>query len=159
MRRWLAGFALLLALLALLALLPALAPAAAATAEAPLQFRDGAEETRFRALASELRCVMCQNQSLADSDAPIAHDLRRQVLEMMREGRSDAQIKQYLVARYSEFVLYEPGLRPATAVLWFGPLLLVLAGAGVVVAIVRRRARALPQAAAVPAADESDQEW
>ena len=153
MRRWLAIAALLMALL------PGLAVAAAPVPGAPIEFRDGAEEARFRALSAELRCVMCQNQSLADSDAPIAHDLRRQVLDLMREGRSDAQIKAYLVERYSEFVLYEPGLRPATLALWFGPLLLLLAGGVVIAAIVRRRARALPAADATARSPESDQEW
>jgi cytochrome c-type biogenesis protein CcmH len=135
----------------------------------PFEFRDAAEEARFRALAAELRCVMCQNQSLADSDAPIAHDLRRQVLALMREGRSDAQVKAYLVERYSEFVLYSPPVRPITWGLWFGPLLFVLAGGAVVAGIVRRRARALPAppadvagSASATAANpdpDSDQEW
>jgi cytochrome c-type biogenesis protein CcmH len=148
----------------------ALALALASTAHAagpvgdatPVEFRDPAEEARFRALAAELRCVMCQNQSLADSDAPIAHDLRRQVLELMREGRSDAQVKAYLVERYSEFVLYEPPVRPATWGLWFGPLAFLLAGGLVVAAVVRRRARGLPTApadVAGSASSDSDQEW
>src|SRR3546814_7803940 len=75
---------------------------AQASDPAPLQFTDRAEEKRFHALVSELRCVMCQNQSLADSNAQIAHDLRREVLNLMREGRSDAEVKQFLVARYGE---------------------------------------------------------
>jgi cytochrome c-type biogenesis protein CcmH len=127
----------------------------------PIEFRDAAEEARFRALSAQLRCVMCQNQSLADSDAPIAHDLRQQVLALMREGRSDAQIKAYLVERYSEFVLYSPPVKPATWGLWFGPLLVLLAGAAVIIAIVRRRARALPTAPAdtASAKTEDDQEW
>ena len=66
----------------------------------PLQFRDAAEETRFHQLTSELRCVMCQNQSLADSNAQIAHDLRREVLDLMNQGKSDAEIKRFLVERY-----------------------------------------------------------
>lgn len=139
----------------MLALLPALA-----LGEAPIEFRNGTEEARFRALAAELRCVMCQNQSLADSDAPIAQDLRRQVLAQMRAGRSDDDIKQYLVARYSEFVLYEPGLRPATFALWFGPLLVLLAGGALVASIVRRRGRGLPPPATpTDHSPESDQEW
>src|SRR3546814_5476846 len=76
----------------------------------PLAFRDAAEEARFRELTAELRCPMCQNQSLADSSAPIAKDLRREVFELMREGKSDEQIKAFLVARYTEFVLYKPPL-------------------------------------------------
>lgn len=121
----------------------------------PLVFRDTAEEARFRALAGQLRCVMCQNQSLADSNALIAQDLRREVLSLIREGRSDEQIKQYLVARYTEFVLYQPRVGPATWLLWFGPGLLLLGGAVAVVLIVRKHGRGAP-----PSAPENDsQEW
>ncbi|MEP6633274.1 MAG: cytochrome c-type biogenesis protein CcmH, partial [Luteimonas sp.] len=74
----------------------------------PPRFANTQEETRFHALVSELRCVMCQNQSLADSNAQIAHDLRHEVLALMREGKSDGEIEQFLVARYGEFVLYKP---------------------------------------------------
>lgn len=129
--------------------------AGAAAALEPVAYHDAAEEARFRALAQELRCVMCQNQSLADSNAPIAQDLRKQILVLMRQGQDDAQIKDYLVQRYSEFVLYRPPLEPATWPLWFGPLAVLLIGAGVVAAIVRRQARRAP--AAPPA--EDDQEW
>ena len=129
---------LLLALLLCLASLPASVPAFAQANQqadaAPLQFRDAAEETRFHALASELRCVMCQNQSLADSNALIALQLRREVLDLMREGRSDAEVKDYLVQRYGEFVLYQPKLEASTWLLWLGPLVLLLVGAGVVIA-------------------------
>ena len=121
----------------------------------PLHFRDRAEEARFRALAEQLRCVMCQNQSLADSNALIAQDLRREILGLMRDGRSDEQIKDYLVARYTEFVLYQPRVAPATWLLWFGPGLLLLAGAAVVIVIVRKHGRGAP-----PTAPETDsQEW
>lgn len=126
-----------------------------AAAMEPLQFRNAAEETRFRALAAELRCVMCQNQSLADSNAPIAHDLRTEVLRLMREGRNDAQVKDYLVERYSEFVLYRPPVRATTWALWFGPALVLLLGAGLVFMAVRRRAKRTP--AAPP--PEDTQEW
>ena len=147
---------LLLALLLCLASLPASLPAFAQANQqadaAPLQFRDAAEETRFHALASELRCVMCQNQSLADSNALIALQLRREVLDLMREGRSDGEIKDHLVQRYGEFVLYQPKVEASTWLLWLGPALLLLAGAGVVTAIVRKRK---PQA--MPADD--GQEW
>ena len=118
----------------------------------PLQFRDAAEETRFHALASELRCVMCQNQSLADSNAKIAGDLRGEILQLMRHGQSDAQIEQFLVARYGEFVLYKPRIEGRTWLLWFGPALVLLAGGALVAGIVRRRSRA-----AVP--DDQSQEW
>lgn len=138
------------------ALLAALLFALSALAAAQvIEFRDPAEEARFRALAAELRCVMCQNQSLADSNAPIAHDLRLEVLRLMRDGKSDAQIKQYLVARYTDFVLYRPQVTPTTWLLWFGPALGILVGAGVIVGIVRRKAR---QAPAAPPSNDS-QEW
>ena len=111
-----------------------------ASATEPTDYRSAAEETRFRALATSLRCVMCQNESLADSSAPIAHDLRREILELMRAGKRDAQIRDYLVARYGEFVLYAPRVEPTTWLLWFGPPLLLLIGLGTVIVIVRRRA-------------------
>lgn len=141
---------LLLAMLLWLASLPAFAQANQQADAAPLQFRDAAEETRFHALAGELRCVMCQNQSLADSNALIALQLRREVLDLMRQGRSDAQIKDYLVQRYGEFVLYKPRMEGSTWLLWMGPVLVLLAGA--VLAIVRRRKPA-------SIAGDDGQEW
>jgi cytochrome c-type biogenesis protein CcmH len=113
----------------------------------PLQFHDRVEETRFHGLVAELRCVMCQNQSLADSNAQIAHDLRREVLTLMREGKDDAQIKEFLVARYGEFVLYRPRVESSTWLLWFGPIALLLAGGALVAVIVRRRSGRAPVAA------------
>ncbi|GAB2492992.1 cytochrome c-type biogenesis protein [Arenimonas alkanexedens] len=127
----------------------------AAAAMAPIEFRDATEEARFRALSAELRCVMCQNQSLADSNAQIAEDLRRQVLDLMREGKTDDEIKDYLVARYSDFVLYNPPVKPTTWLLWFGPGLILLGGAAVLVVVVRRRAASAP--AVAPPNDS--QEW
>jgi len=121
----------------------------------PIQFRDSAEEKRFRALTEELRCVMCQNQSLADSNAPIAQDLRQEVLRMMREGKSNEQIKQFLVARYSDFVLYKPQVKPMTWLLWFGPGLLLVGGIIAIAVIVRNHGRNAP---ASPPANDS-QEW
>ena len=119
----------------------------------PIDYQSPAEEQRFKALAAELRCVMCQNQSIADSNAPIAHDLRREVLALMREGRSDDEIKQYLVERYTDFVLYEPPMRGGNWLLWVGPFLILLAGGVAVVRIIRRK----QPAAAAPAAD--NEEW
>ena len=133
---------------------PAFAQANQQADAAPLQFQDAAEEARFHALTLQLRCVMCQNQSLADSNALIALQLRREVLELMRKGMSDAQIKDYLVQRYGEFVLYKPKLEGGTLLLWIGPAVVLLAGAGVVSAIVRRR-----KPAAKPAAGDDEQEW
>lgn len=133
-----------------------LALAGTALALDPFEFKDAEEEARFRALSHELRCVMCQNQSLADSNAQIAGDLRRQVLELIRQGKSDQEVKDFLVERYSEFVLYKPPVTPATWLLWFGPLVILLGGGVVVFFAIRRRARALPP---VPPPDEKDQEW
>ncbi len=121
----------------------------------PLAFRDAAEEARFHDLAAQLRCVQCQNQSLADSNAQIAQDLRREVLQLMQQGLDDAQIKQFLVARYGEFVLYQPPLQPGTWLLWGGPLLLLAAGGVVVLGIVRRHGRNVAPAPAGNA-DEGD---
>ena len=124
-----------------------------AAALEPVDYRSQAEEQRFKALTAELRCVMCQNQSIADSNAPIAHDLRREVLALMREGRSDDEIKQYLVERYTDFVLYEPPMHGGNWLLWVGPFLILLAGGVAVVRIIRRK----QPAAAAPAAD--NEEW
>ena len=146
----------LLVLLAAMAWLPAPASAQAVRAVQPLEFQDRAEERRFHDLTSELRCVMCQNQSLADSDAPIAHDLRREVFNLMREGRSDAEIKTFLVERYGEFVLYRPPFSGANLLLWLAPAGVLLAGAVVLVIVVRRRAAG--NRAALDPVDEG-QEW
>ena len=131
---------------------------AVVNATEPTDYRSAAEETRFRALATSLRCVMCQNETLADSSAPIAHDLRREILELMRTGKSDAQIRDYLVARYGEFVLYAPRVEPTTWLLWFGPLLLLLIGLGTVIVIVRRRA-AKTDARMHDSAIERSEDW
>lgn len=141
-------------LLALALLLPGAVLAQAANITPPPEFTDRAEAERFHALTEELRCVKCQNQSLADSHAAIAQDLRNEVLELMRKGMDDEEIKHYLVARYGEFVLYRPKVEPMTWLLWFGPALLLVAGGFVVARIVRRRAGTQP---ALPADDE--QEW
>lgn len=98
-------------------------------------------DLRYRGLIDELRCVKCQNQSLADSNAPVAQDLRRIVREQLLAGANDEQIKQYLTDRYGEFVLYEPRLRRSTWLLWFGPLMFVLFGAAVVARLIARQDR------------------
>ena len=156
-RRWhFVLLALVLALAAQVAIARQDEPPSRPIADArPLQFRDRVEEDRFRALTEQLRCVMCQNQSLADSNALIAQDLRREVLGLMHAGKSDEEIKQFLVARYTDFVLYQPRVAPTTWLLWFGPLLLLAGGALALVGIVRKHGRGAP-----PAAPENDsQEW
>ena len=134
------------ALLALLLCLawPQATRAQVAVDASPLRFETESEERRFHRLVAELRCVMCQNQSLADSNAQIAHDLRREVLTLMRQGLDDAAIKAHLVARYGEFVLYRPQVGPATWLLWFGPLLLLGAGGLVIWRVVASRRQAAP---------------
>jgi cytochrome c-type biogenesis protein CcmH len=83
------------------------------------------QEARYQALLGQLRCLVCQNQSIAESNAPLAEDLRRQVREMIRRGESDEAIKRYLTDRYGEFVLYRPRVEPRTWLLWGGPFLLL----------------------------------
>jgi len=122
-------------------LIAMLLAARSALAIDPLPFKDRAEEIRYQHLAKELRCLVCQNQNIADSEADLAKDLRKQVFDLMREGKSDAEIKQYLVSRYNDFVLYDPPLKPGTWLLWFAPAVLVAVGAGVLVNILRRRSR------------------
>lgn len=132
------------ALVLLLTLAAAPAFAQKASDPAPLQFRDNAEAQRFHDLVAELRCVMCQNQSLADSNAQIAVDLRHEVLGLMREGRSDAEVRDFLVARYGEFVLYRPRVSGTTWLLWFGPLLFALGGGVVVWRLLHREGKTPP---------------
>ena len=114
---------------------------AASGAIEPLPFKSPAQEVRFQQLTKQLRCLVCQNESLADSNASLARDLRLEVFQLMQQGKTDAQIKQYLVDRYSDFVLYDPPLQPGTWLLWFGPLAILLAGGAVVVVTVRKRRR------------------
>jgi cytochrome c-type biogenesis protein CcmH len=122
--KWLC-VASLLVLSALSILAPAQAKEAALLAEDPLV------EKRLIHISEELRCMVCQNESLASSRAELANDLREEVRKLIREDRSDSQIKEYLVTRYGDFVLYKPEVKPLTWVLWFGPfLLLVLAIVG-----------------------------
>ncbi len=124
-------------LIAVLLLLSA-APWAHAKEAAPAA-ADPALEQRVMTLAAELRCLVCQNQTLADSNAPLAEDLRNQVREKMRRGASDSEIVDYMVARYGDFVLYRPPLKLSTVLLWFGPLLLLAAGFLVLLRRVLRR--------------------
>jgi cytochrome c-type biogenesis protein CcmH len=114
--------------------------AAAWGGEAAPAAEDPALERRVTALSAELRCLVCQNQSLADSNAPLAVDLRNQVRDKMRAGMSDQQIVDFMVARYGDFVLFRPPFKLTTALLWLGPLLLLVAGiAALVYRLTRRR--------------------
>lgn len=117
--------------------------ASAGSTLAEFKFPDPAQEQEFRELTEQLRCLVCQNESLAWSQAELAQDLRRSVYEMMIGGKSKQEIISFLVDRYGDFVLYDPPLRPATYPLWFGPLLLAgVAALFLARALVRRRRQA-----------------
>jgi len=134
------------ALAAALLLLVAPASAQIKVNQEPLLFENAAQEARFQKLTEELRCLVCQNQNLADSDAPLAHDLREEIHEMMLAGRSDEEIKTFLVERYGDFVLYKPPVKGNTMVLWAAPLLLLLGGGVLVAVVVRRQGKPAAQA-------------
>ncbi|MFT5770422.1 MAG: cytochrome c-type biogenesis protein CcmH [Lysobacterales bacterium] len=105
----------------------------------PLVFENAQQQQRFDDLTAELRCLVCQNQNLADSDAPLAHDLRDEIFKMMQSGNSNEQIKLFLTERYGDFVLYKPPLQGNTLFLWLAPLVLLLAGGAVVIYNIRKR--------------------
>ncbi len=139
-----------LRLFAAIACLVLAAAAMAQTAPAPAD-----AEQRLKVLSDELRCLVCQNQTLADSNAALAVDLREQVRTMIGEGKTNAQIKEYLVARYGDFVLYRPPVKGTTLLLWFGPFALLLAGA-VIWIVVQRRSRARREETPEPAAADRE---
>lgn len=123
-----------------MALVAALAlPFGAHAAEAEPLAKDQALEERVMALSHSLRCLVCQNQSIAESNAPLAIDLRNQVREQFVAGKNEEQVVDYLVARYGDFVLYLPPFKGVTLLLWVGPGLLLLAGAGWLAMRLRRR--------------------
>ena len=96
-------------------------------------------DARMARLSEQLRCLVCQNQTLDDSNADLAADLRREIRAQIQSGRSDEQILGYMVERYGEFVLYRPRIKPETLLLWFGPLLFLLAGGAALVVVLRKR--------------------
>jgi cytochrome c-type biogenesis protein CcmH len=102
---------------------------------------DPAIEARMLAITSELRCLVCQNQTIADSHADLAEDLREQVRQQLRAGRTDREIVDYMTARYGDFVLYRPPIEARTVPLWFGPGVLLAGGLGALVLVLRRRSR------------------
>jgi cytochrome c-type biogenesis protein CcmH len=104
-------------------------------------FDSSAESNRFQALTSQLRCLVCQNQNLAESNAPLAEDLRKQVYEQVRHGKSDQEIIAYLVSRYGDFILYRPPFNIATLILWLGPLLFLLIGLSYLIYYLRKTKR------------------
>jgi len=145
------GAARLLAALALtLAALACGGVAPVSAREAPEVGDDPAAEHHMMQLASELRCLQCQNQTLADSNAPLAVDLRQQIRELLAKGQSDEQVKQYLVARYGDFVLYRPPVKSNTLLLWFGPAVVLLAGLAALFLTLKRRLARLDSAQSNP---------
>ena len=120
-----------------------LIPSLAAAEEARPLADNPQVEARLKTLAVELRCLVCQNQTLADSHAPLAEDLRREVREMIAKGMSDKEIIDFLVQRYGDFVLYRPPWKASTTLLWLGPFLLLIAGATGLVFALRRRQKKL----------------
>jgi cytochrome c-type biogenesis protein CcmH len=114
-----------------------------ALAQEPLSFDTPEQEARFQQLTLELRCLVCQNQNLADSDAELARDLREEIYEMMMAGQDNEQIKTFLVDRYGDFVLYRPALGGNTLLLWLMPGILLGIGAIVILFTVRNRKRQL----------------
>ena len=111
---------------------------------------DTQTEQRIRQLSEKLRCLVCQNQSLADSSAELAGDLRRQLHEQVASGRSDGEIIEFMVQRYGDFVLYEPPFKSTTLLLWIGPFVLLAAAALILIATLRRRRRAPEEPALGP---------
>ena len=134
-------------------LLAAILFASQALAIDPERLEDPALQHRYEQLVHQLRCLVCQNETIADSNATLASDLRREVREMMRAGKSDLEIRKFLTDRYGDFVLYLPPVTPRTWVLWAAPALLLLGGAAIATLVIRRRVRT---ARADPAALEEE---
>ena len=113
-------------------------------ADTPMMFERDDQEALYKELINELRCLVCQNQSLADSNAPLAQDLRNEVYKMVTEGNVKTDIVDFLVARYGDFVLYRPPLKGATLLLWFGPFLLLLITLVFAINLIRKRQEVEP---------------
>jgi cytochrome c-type biogenesis protein CcmH len=112
---------------------------------ASLQAQDPALDQRVAALAAELRCLVCQNQTLADSNAPLALDLRNQIREQLSAGKSERDVRAYMVARYGDFVLYRPPFKATTVALWLGPFVFLALGAWILARRLARRRAAEPE--------------
>jgi cytochrome c-type biogenesis protein CcmH len=115
---------------------------------------DVAVEKRMVAISEELRCLVCQNESLAGSQADLAKDLRREIREQIAKGQSDQEILDFMVGRYGDFVRYRPPLKGSTFLLWFGPFLLLFAGVAALIVILRRRGKRVAPAAALSAEEQ-----
>ncbi len=132
MKRW-----MLLALLCF--------PLALHATEAKPLAEDEVVEQRLIKIAEEMRCLVCQNESLAGSRADLAEDLRREIRAQIRQGKSDQEVMEFMVTRYGDFVRYRPPVKPTTWLLWFGPFLLLVAAVGLLVRVLRRRNRLSPE--------------
>jgi cytochrome c-type biogenesis protein CcmH len=124
------------------------------------EFSDENTRERYHVLVDELRCPKCQNQNLSGSNSPIAKDLRRELHRLLKEGKSDKEIKQYMVARYGEYILYRPRLSNKTLLLWAAPLSLLLLGLALLLIVVRRRHQAagtVSASATVAATDSANE--
>jgi cytochrome c-type biogenesis protein CcmH len=120
--------------------------AQSAPVQEPMVFDNQQQEDRFKQLTQELRCLVCQNQNLADSDAQLAHDLRAEIHEMLLAGKSDDEIKQFMVERYGDFVLYSPPVQKNTYLLWLAPLALLLIGGLILRSNIKKRTALLESA-------------
>ena len=106
------------------------------------EFEQAEQEQQYNRLVAELRCLVCQNQNLADSNAELAQDLRQEVYEMIQNGASDQEIVNFMVARYGDFVLYRPPFKTTTAFLWIGPFIILIAGFVILLVFIRKRKQA-----------------
>ena len=111
------------------------------SSDEPVKFKNQAHEQRYQTLIEEIRCLVCQNQSLADSNADLAQDLRKEIVDMIVSGKNDEQIIQFLVERYGDFVLYRPLLKENTWLLWFGPFLFLIIGLFSAIIIIKKQSR------------------
>ncbi|KSB88715.1 cytochrome C [Caulobacter vibrioides] len=127
----------------------------AAASDPSERLADPAQEARARDLFKEVRCLVCQNESIDDSEAALAHDLRLLVRDQVKQGRSDAEIRAFLTQRYGEFVLLKPPFSAGNAVLWLTPLGVLLIGGGLMVALLRRRRTAQAEPEALSADEEA----
>jgi cytochrome c-type biogenesis protein CcmH len=125
----------------------------------PLPFENYQQEKRFQKLVAELRCLQCQNQNLADSDAALARDMRNQVFEMMQAGKSDPQIKQYMIDRFGEFVVYTPSFNARNAWLWILPFAVLGMGVGFVFWHFQRRPKRDKQTSEANTSRYNSEDW
>ncbi len=145
----------MIARIVFLALFFASTAAFASSANEAAVAEDPVAEKRLQALSKELRCLVCQNETIADSNAELAVDLRREIRGMIRDGQSDTQIIDFLVARYGDFVLYRPPVKGITLFLWVGPLVLLVIGMTLLMLYLRRRAARLAREEKALSAEES----